>query len=229
MGAPVMKQKLISLCLLPLLAFGHWALDFDEDFAAASAVKFPYDREVEYLASTGTQWIDTGVDAWGDIAFEVDIDFTQYYPTKDGNYGICGSYVASGGKLAYVAAIRYASRRYNGGRDGVAYTNAPVADFQGERAIIYIGKTTATINGTVWAGASGNVNESGQTFYLFAVKGYSGVVNGAIHYLKIWKGGDVVIDLIPVRVGTVGYMYDRVSKQLFGNAGTGTFVVGPDK
>jgi len=34
-----MKQKLISLCLLPILAFGHWVLDFDEDFAAASAEK----------------------------------------------------------------------------------------------------------------------------------------------------------------------------------------------
>ena len=34
-----MKRKLIALCLLPLLAFGHWALDFDEDFAAASSKK----------------------------------------------------------------------------------------------------------------------------------------------------------------------------------------------
>jgi len=32
-----MKRKLISLCLLPLLAFGHWAMNFDEDWAAASA------------------------------------------------------------------------------------------------------------------------------------------------------------------------------------------------
>lgn len=27
----------------------------------------------------------------------------------------------------------------------------------------------------------------------------------------------------------VGYMYDRVSGELFGNAGTGAFVIGPDK
>jgi hypothetical protein len=37
MGARVMKKKLISLCLVPILAFGHWAMDFDEDWAAASA------------------------------------------------------------------------------------------------------------------------------------------------------------------------------------------------
>lgn len=43
------------------------------------------------------------------------------------------------------------------------------------------------------------------------------------------SAGTLVIDLIPVRVGTVGYMYDRVSGQLFGNQGTGAFVIGPDK
>jgi hypothetical protein len=31
-----------------------------------------------------------------------------------------------------------------------------------------------------------------------------------------------------VRKGTVGYLYDRVSGKLFGNAGTGDFVLGPD-
>ena len=31
----LMNRKLMSLCLLPLLVFGHWALNFDEDFAAA--------------------------------------------------------------------------------------------------------------------------------------------------------------------------------------------------
>lgn len=33
---------------------------------------------------------------------------------------------------------------------------------------------------------------------------------------------------LPYDVGTVGYMYDRVSGQLFGNAGTGDFILGPD-
>ena len=35
-------------------------------------------------------------------------------------------------------------------------------------------------------------------------------------------------DYIPVRVGQVGYMYDKVSHQLFGNSGTGNFILGPD-
>ena len=52
MGAPVMKRKLISLCLLPLLAFGRWELDFDEDFAAASSKKAePVTLTFEYVST----------------------------------------------------------------------------------------------------------------------------------------------------------------------------------
>ena len=39
----------------------------------------------------------------------------------------------------------------------------------------------------------------------------------------------LVMDLIPVRKGNVGYMYDKISGQLFGNNGTGNFILGADK
>lgn len=52
--------------------------------------------------------------------------------------------------------------------------------------------------------------------------------------LSTQNGIDDVIDLTPVRFTndrgeTEGAMYDRVSKQLFRNSGTGAFVIGPDK
>ena len=37
-----------------------------------------------------------------------------------------------------------------------------------------------------------------------------------------------IYDMIAVRIGTVGYMYDTVSGELFGNVGSGTFILGPD-
>lgn len=51
--------------------------------------------------------------------------------------------------------------------------------------------------------------------------------------IRIWKfsiihSSNLVRDFIPVRVGNVGYMYDKVSGQLFGNSGTGDFILGPD-
>ena len=44
----------------------------------------------------------------------------------------------------------------------------------------------------------------------------------------IYNNDLIVNDFIPVRVGNVGYMYDKISGQLFGNAGTGEFILGPD-
>lgn len=50
-----------------------------------------------------------------------------------------------------------------------------------------------------------------------------------IYAAKLYDSNTLVRDFIPVRVGSVGYLYDRVTQQLFGNAGTGAFVLGPDK
>lgn len=44
----------------------------------------------------------------------------------------------------------------------------------------------------------------------------------------ITEGDKIVRDYVPVRIGQVGYLFDRVSGQLFGNAGTGTITVGND-
>ena len=43
------------------------------------------------------------------------------------------------------------------------------------------------------------------------------------------SSSNLLRDLVPVRVGDVGYLYDNVSGQLFGNSGTGAFIIGPDK
>ena len=51
----MMPRALTVLCLLPLLAFGQWALDFDEDFAAASSKKAepvePVELTFEYVST----------------------------------------------------------------------------------------------------------------------------------------------------------------------------------
>lgn len=48
------------------------------------------------------------------------------------------------------------------------------------------------------------------------------------HSFRIKKNDTIMYDLIPVRVGAVGYMFDKISRQLFGNNGTGDFILGPD-
>lgn len=71
-------------------------------------------------------------------------------------------------------------------------------------------------------------------FYLLALNVYNtpALANTApgarIKQSKIYISNVLVRDFIPVRVGSVGYLYDRVSKRLFGNKGTGNFVLGQD-
>ena len=48
-------------------------------------------------------------------------------------------------------------------------------------------------------------------------------------FMKIIVDDVLTRNYIPVRVGNVGYLYDKVSSQLFGNAGSGSFILGPDK
>ena len=71
--------------------------------------------------------------------------------------------------------------------------------------------------------------------YNIRLFGSAGVVasyskwSGKINYVKITQGDALVMDLIPVRIGQVGYMYDKISRQLLANAGTGDFILGADK
>lgn len=58
--------------------------------------------------------------------------------------------------------------------------------------------------------------------------GYNATSKGKIsRYIHV-KNRDIVINLIPVRKGNTGYMYDKVSGELYGNTGTGSFILGPD-
>lgn len=56
----------------------------------------------------------------------------------------------------------------------------------------------------------------------------SGLIYLRYYYFKMWDDGVLKLDLIPVRVGNVGYMYDRVTGNLYGNSGSGNFIIGPD-
>ena len=68
----------------------------------------------------------------------------------------------------------------------------------------------------------------GCNLYGTIAKGYA-----KIQSCTIWQNGSIVQDLIPVRFTnengqSEGAMYDKVTKQLFRNKGTGSFVIGPD-
>ena len=198
----------------------------------------PYDAEVEYLSSDGSQYVDTGVapNLPCALTYKAGVSFTNTTTRK-----IMG---LQGGMYFGVVNGKYQAAQ--GGTASVAATVSPNVfyDFG-----ITFNKTDTNFSATTppsridWSldNMFGTANEavyyflpSTATIWLFVANDATALRGASsIKYFQIERNGVLLRDFIPVRVGSgssaVGYLYDRVSGELFGNAGTGSFVIGPDK
>lgn len=191
--------------------------------------RLPYDAELEYLESTGTQYIDTGIVSSG---FGIRADVVCAQTQSGGEMAIVGRSRGDGFEL-------YSN--YAAGKFGLWNRSGNYIELtrQLELSRVYSISAEITTTPTMTLSIDGNVTTKSITSATIAdgnilvFKHTSYYFKGRIYSCKIWQNGVLVRDLIPVRVGSgasaVGYMYDRVSKRLFGNAGSGAFVLGPDK
>lgn len=199
----------------------------------------PYDAEIEYLENTGSSYIDTGVYSTEQLSFEITL---QRVLANDADE------VAFGSRNNYSADISLWTNTASGKGFGVHYpynNNGASREDSGWR---YQGNITNSFH-TVKVTPQ-NYSVDGTVCYtfqhqdrpaftgvvplaIFALKDGNRIDNrffiGKISKVKIWLSDTLVRDYIPVRVGQVGYMYDKVSGQLFGNKGTGSFILGSDK
>ena len=181
--------------------------------------QLPYDAEVEYLESTMTQWVDTGY-----VLSASDRIVVQAYFQTDDNYGGRVLLGVVNPKLWITTGLC----RFNDENSASINKLRKLGAWNS----ISIDKDYCTCNGTAVHMSKGTFLDNSLSLWLFRANTASeawGKTNGRIASCKIYRSSVLVRDFIPVRVGTVGYMYDRVSGELFGNAGTGDFVIGPDK
>lgn len=185
----------------------------------------PYDAEIEYLESTGTQWIDTSfIPTGNDIRIQTKVlykgfsDSTAYamwfgaYTNEQSNtYRI----IRNGTSTSYM--FLYNGTKASGGAVSFLVTIGNIYNIDFNRNRYTINTTSGNFNT-----AKGNENSGYLTVF-------SNKFKGAFFFFRLWKNDVLILDLIPVRVGQVGYMYDKVSGQLFGNQGTGSFILGADK
>lgn len=185
----------------------------------------PYDAEVEYLESTGTQYIDLGITALATDIIDIDYEYTSL---MSGTRGIFGSRTSNSAGKCYVmngSTGNHPIYAALGNNSNVTILSTPSI---GVRYFfrINIPNGRAVINGQ--GHNIGSFTVSSSNLHLFTVKDGSSLMGSSSIRVYSLVIGDRM-DLIPVRKNGVGYMYDRVSGQLFGNAGTGDFIVGPDK
>lgn len=190
----------------------------------------PYGAEIEYLESTGTQWIDTGVIL--DSNYGIEIKFAPMQRTGSES-GIFGSSKEAQGhhNVMQINSNLVALCMPTGTR--IASYSAVIGDVKSWQ-INKENDGKVLIDGVL---QNSEIHPNSKTncpytVYLFS-RNRSGsrgnIASIRVYYYKISTPQSVIIDLIPVRVGQIGYMYDRVSGQLFSNSGTGEFILGPDK
>lgn len=197
----------------------------------------PYDAEIEYLESTGTQWIDTGITTKNQMA---GIDIELRAPTYQSDTWFCGfnQYTGDdrgGFQIGYYnnsnAVGLYNSTSSSPYRKKVQLISPYSTSWN--RYIINALSKGIEINGNMEVTEQvEDFGSDGGVILLFRRGGNlsSSTITSQIKYAKIYiNNNNLVRDYIPVRVGNIGYMYDKVSGQLFGNAGTGDFILGPDK
>lgn len=185
----------------------------------------PYDAVVEYLESTGTQWIDTlFVPQQDDVRFIIECSVE-----KPVNNIFVGMAKYGSNDFAFNFYKRSSIYWWFGGKNGnFSATGLDHQRLEVGVEIIYNGNlvttvspTTSFVGNTSRLALFGQANRAIPTDALYKA-------SGKIYSFSIYYGNQLQLDFIPVRVGQVGYMYDRVSKQLFGNSGTGAFIIGND-
>ena len=172
-------------------------------------------REVEYLESTGEQWIDTGV-APSNITPIVKLKFipTQLY--SSGNYGIFGCFGANNNRFQIF---------YNSIGIGTYVSKTWPANTAYE--VELNGKVPfATVNGTVETSGYSNANGfSSYNMYLFTRNSADVADNGVplkLYYCKLWNNDVLIRDFIPCLDNNgIPCMYDLVGKKPYYNQGTG--------
>lgn len=188
----------------------------------------PFDTEIEYIRFTGQQWIDLGIKGNSDTKVEL-----EFSPTD----AINGCVIFGTRQSAIINNISCLIGK------GDLQINVDFYNYQTSRALykpvinntwykIAISSTKREIS------SEGNILDENTTIITNI---FNTIANLAIGYsnpamdfgnntnnfvgkfrkLIIWEGDIEIMNLIPVSKNNNGYMYDTISKQLFGNSGNG--------
>jgi hypothetical protein len=188
----------------------------------------PYDAEIEWLKGDGHAYLILPFVGHSDsTTFEV-----EFIVSNEVDSSLIGSRTSPNARFCW--AIAPSGYDVQIGYDN--FNSVKIHTTDGDAMII---KTTIEGNNLVYNITDVTTNTT-RTFtyslrqftvleyiYLF----WSGTIyksKSAIKRCVIKDNGITLIDCKSVRIGTTGYMYDKVSKQLFGNNGTGNFILGPD-
>lgn len=177
---------------------------------------------INYIQANGTQYIETGVNATQNLRSQMKVNMQAI--TGSVIYGFSTNGDTNDYRLFNYQSKFYldmppSSGRINGG------TFSSNTDYNIEIGNCYVKDLDTNTN--IISTSVRTFNQTTQTMKVF-FSGYGSTYsNGKLYYLKIYDGGTLLRDYIPVLDGNgVPCLYDKVSQTFYYNQGTGTFLYG---
>jgi hypothetical protein len=215
---------------LPVKKYNFAVCEDTQDIHYGDAV---FDSKIEYIENIAGSYINTGIKGSGSQKIEcvfmpikkTSNEFNCIYGarTKPGNQD--GIYIYNNNTTNNYGYVAYNATATNNLAAAFASLNVKHTFVQDKGLFTLDGTTikshtnatfTSTANIFIFDGSNANVRGN--------YKGYF-----RLYSFKIYNASGILVrNFVPVRVGSVGYLYDNVSKSLFGNVGTDAFVLGPD-
>ena len=196
-------------------------------------------QQVEYIQSSGTQYIDTGVKAGNDLTIHAKIVNNESGQGSSQNRQFLGARTSSTNRF-FTWVFDGTGNIYYGYRNTYAYIGK-----SWEKDVIYEFSITISNSsfsivrqgdyGWSWSTSisqqfSGDIN-----LYMFSCNDWNNgnpssnnFLKGQVYYCKIEKNGTLVRDFIPCyrKSDNKPGLYDLVTDTFFTNAGSGEFTVG---
>ena len=182
-------------------------------------------QDLEYLESSGTQYINTGIVPKNTTIVEVKETAINTETNNTNGWGSSGNQEAFlwriVGNSITICSVSSNWSEISMGQSALNTTH-----------ILYLKSGLQTMDGVTYGTSTiGSTATSGQTLYLYALhtEWGSGIqyAKTRIHYCKIWDGDTLVRDFIPVKRlsdGVIG-LYDKVNNTLYTNNGSGIFAI----
>lgn len=186
--------------------------------------------EVEFLQSTGTQYIDTGIKGKNNLQYKTKINYTNL--STSASNGIGGEYL--GNASAYIGMVRangHFTYLFNNTAVETTKTFYANTDYVIDSTMNNGSQIVKVNNETISTGTLSGTFTSTRNIFLYAICSTNDAadVYGSlkIYYLKIYDNDTLVRDFIPVLDWNMKpCLFDKVTEQLFYNQGTGDFVAG---
>ena len=199
-----------------------------------------YDHRVQYLESSGTQHIDTGIIPDGNTMFTATYEYVAFGNGTKANYDMIAGLAGGGGTKRYypvsinsgssTAASTLRNERYVFSSDQPSLTHGSLT----RHTIIFNDAAHRVfVDGSLVSAFTATLAAETKTFYLFAANNGSDKAAyhsaARIYECSVVTNGVTARKFIPViDANNVACMFDEVEAKLYYNLGTGTFTAGPE-